>query len=244
MKNKHFIYILFILILFSCKKSDFFNKKEKFTEQTKIISPFKEIEVRNRFEIELKSDTVDKIIIRADERFIDNINTEVSDSLLILSDKTKYNFARPGATPPKLIIHTRSLEYIYAYQPVSLTTSDTLKLESLLVRIYTDISDCNIIVKTNSFFLEVWGNGTGAYKISGQTTSLSMLMDGTPLVDASNLQADYAVINSFSTGDIYLNVLYYLEVSLKSTGNIFYSGNPTKIVEEKKSEGKLIKISK
>ena len=245
-KYKFIFRILILLIsgiffLFgSCSKSDCFNSGGKISEETRVVEFFDKIEVQGYFKIVLENNSINSIKIRTKKDFISNIKTTIKDSVLILEDQTKCNFTRPSANPPELIIGTNFLREIHVYQPVSLSTTDTLKLNNLLIRVYTEISDCNIILQTEAIAFETWTNATGNYYLSGKTTGLNMLIDGPGFVDARNLISDYAAIRTVTMNDIYVTTTYSITANIESKGNVIVYGNPQEIKENAKSTGKII----
>jgi len=245
-KNKYIfgsIIIFFqtiIFSVFSCNKSDCFLKAGNISEETRITGFFDRIEVRGYFKIVLENDSLNKVKIRAKKNFIGNIKTQIKDSVLILEDNTKCNFTRPSEDPPELTIGTNFLREIHVYMPASFSTAGTLKLKTLLLRVYTEISDCNLTTETESLAFEIWANATGNYYLSGKTQSLNILIDGPGFLDARNLVSDFAAVRTVSMNDIYVNARYFITGNIESSGNIILYGNPSEIKEIGKGEGKFI----
>jgi hypothetical protein len=83
----------------------------------------------------------------------------------------------------------------------------------------------------------------GRFKLKGQTYSAYFEGWGSCQVRADSLAvSNDCFVKHRGMGDIYVNALSLLSVSLEYTGNIYYTGNPPQIIEKELSSGRLIKM--
>jgi hypothetical protein len=237
------ILFLFIvsIIYYSCSgDGDCLKSSGPETTEERFLSNFKSIEIHDLFNVYLVNDTISKITVETGKNLMSAIKTEVSDSVLNLSNTSRCRFLRGYGNYPKLTIHVKNLQLLRIYEPCNVFTVDTLKIDDLHIIFNADVSTADICLKSNYLTLDLWSDVTGEYKICGAATNFISTSHGFSVIDAKNLKSDFVILNSMSTGDYTVNVQSKLSVTVQSSGNVYYYGNPV-ITENIKGTGQIIK---
>jgi hypothetical protein len=81
----------------------------------------------------------------------------------------------------------------------------------------------------------------GTFTVKGKAGNANLWGWGSAVVHADSLISQTCLVKHRGFGDVYVNVLNQLNVSLEFTGNVYCVTNPTKVVIEKKtSSGELL----
>ncbi len=228
-----------ILAFFSCEKNALFISGEDTIDTIKLES-FERVEIKDVFEIGLVSDTVDYITVNCGENLLPNIEILQEENSVYLYNHNKYHWTR-DYKKVNLEIHTTTLKTIIIREPVTLSTIDTFKMESISIVDWSKISIVDLTVNVNYVSLGVSASNTGEYTFRGKTNTSSFRLWGSCFYYADQLEANSCNINHDGIGDVYVNVKNKLTVKLNTYGNVFYKGNPIVDVE-KNSTGSLIKL--
>ncbi len=244
MKMRSIIYIatlVFVVFAASCSKQDCLKSAGSVSNEMRYLDEFDTIYINDYFQVELKTDTVNKIEIEAGNKLIGNIKTDVNNNALTIKDLNACRFVK-GYKAKKLKISTNDISKIIVNDGVELTTVDTLKFSQLLVRYYSDIGSCDLTVDCKRITIDVW-YAAGKFILNGKTNYLSLSMSSMSSAYTYNMEADNVRISSNTLGDIHLKANKSLYAIIKNKGNIYYKGNPSSInLIDSLGTGKLIKV--
>jgi len=244
-KKLYFVCIFCFFALYSCKNEnlDCFKSIGELDSVNYVFenNP-KNLNIYDIFDVYLSQDSVFSVKVITNKTLLKNINVENNDTAIEIRDLNKCYFLRNKNIKHKLYIKTPDLKELLIMGVVNLITPDTVNFNRFLLRIYSEISFCNINVKCKEhFFFELW-RVTGNFKIAGQSTYFSILNHGESYIDASNYKANYVYVNQRSTGDIKIFALELLTADIFDIGNVYYLGNPQLKINEY-NKGKAIKLN-
>lgn len=219
---------------------------ELYTDDREIVkevdlNPYDFVRIWSICNIRLVEDTVCKTVLKGRKSVVSNISFKQEDQKVLVREDGKNQWHR-GTERPLLEFHFTNLRYFRIEEPAYLWSEDTIHAEHLTVIAANELSDIDLIMDTKSFYLENWTTNTGEYKLSGRCNKFRVMLYGSGRLQAKDLHASHAVIEQHSIANGYLSVKDTLEVYTKSKGNIFYSGDPKKIIFEQQAPGKLIKM--
>jgi hypothetical protein len=245
LKKVYFVCIVIFIVLIGCKSnsSDCFKQIGQIDSINYVFknSP-QNINIYDIFDVILIQDSVFSIKIVTNKTLLDNINVEMNDTALEIKDLNKCYFLRNKNIKHKLYIHAPDLKEMLIMGVVNLITPDTINFTRFLIRVYSEVSFCNININCSEhFFFELW-RVTGDFKISGKSTYFAILNHGQAYIDASNFQSNYVYIEQRSSGDIKISVSDFLSANIFDIGNVYYIGNPILKVSEY-CKGKAIKLN-
>lgn len=205
----------------------------------KEINPghFKSILLNNNLNVELTQDSMQKVIIQAEENLINNFSFVVKDSQLKISRL----YCMRKSKNVLIKIYTNDLEKIKIQSGGKITTSNTLIGNKLDIDAN---SGSNFEIDLD--YKEVYPNlSAGAIgKISGNTDQLNSEISAGSNLNASKLLIVDCTISASSGAFAEVNVSGTLSASASSGASIRYSGNPTKKIENASSGGNIVSISK
>lgn len=240
---KYLPLFLFLLSIFTggCEKVN-----ELYTDDREVVKEialdrYNYVRIWSVCDIRLVEDTVCKAVIRGQKSVVNNISFTQENQKIFVREKGTNQWHR-GTERPLVEFHFTNLRYFRIEEPSHLWSEDTIHSENLKVIAANGLSEVDLIIDTDSFYLENWTTNTGEYKLSGQCKKFHVKLCGSGSLQAEDLNTFHAVIEQNSIAHGYLSVEDTLEVSTFNKGNIYYSGNPKKIIFEQNASGKLIKM--
>ncbi len=247
MKNLKFIFlttIIFILLnLFSsCKKGKCFNSTGEIIKKERKTNDFTKINLYGVFDVYLKSGNSNRIEIEIGENLINNVETNVENNILTITDNNNCNFIK-GYKKKKLHITVDTITQITIFDGAKLYTIDTLKTSYMYILFKSEIGYSDLTVDCDVFKFSVWF-ASGDYYLHGKAENFVVNAHHLAFIYAQDFESKFCIAHNNSFGDIYVNSNNILYTKITNEGNIYYSGNPEKIiVEDESGNGKLIKIN-
>ena len=241
LKAKYYISIFFITLMVipaGCGKEVF--RGPEVIERTE-LAPFTDINVNGIFDVQLSNADTFLIQLTGHKNIIQNIDYTVNGYVLELSD------GNPGQWMPdyphvRLIIGFPDLQRITINSPSKVFSKDTIHSNSFSVRAYGLLTEIDIAINTERFFLTTSYEDFGYYEIRGSTTNSEIRIYGSAQLHASDLYSEFAWIRNFSIGDCHVHVNRHLRALLGHYGNIYYYGSPEEItIDRMESRGRLIR---
>lgn len=237
------IAILLLISIVSCEKNAFFDAGNIISQEILLDKKISSIEVNTMLDITLVQDSINKAIVTCGENLLPDINIFVKDDILHLNNTLKYNWSR-SYERVKLELHLISIPQLNIRKPAYITTRDTFKTNEFFLIDWGEFTEVDVNIDVNSCTIDVSSDDFGHYKISGKAVSATFYGKGSSFIYANELRTQNCTVKQLSIGDIFINVSNELRVSLLSSGNIYYSGNPNNVVIDKRcSIGKLIHVS-
>ena len=237
------VVIIFLLLLFSCQKSqECFQRPGEIDSIEYKLDVFNYIDIYDHFNVYIKQDTVEKIVVVGNKNIINLFSFNVKDSCLTIEDNNICNFTRTYDIKKDIYIHTKDLKEVLLYGTSKIYSIDTLKFDRILFRVYSQVSYIDITTEGTHLFLSLW-NCTGDYYLHGNGTYLHLFTHGTSYIHAYDYDAKFCSIIQKSTGNIFITVSKMITAEIYEIGNIYYKGEPSEIeIIENTSTGEIIKV--
>ncbi len=235
-------YLSFLLVVVLASCGNDFNDNNELQREVADIA-FKQVRVNDVFDVVLKQDAEFRVEINAPASTIDGIDCFVNGDTLELFDRNPRKW-RTGYVTPQVVIYFPTLEYFRSYAPGNISSSGTISQTNFRVFITHHIGTVNLDVDVDNLGLFAGNtNNMGIYNISGRADYAYMWMRNGCTLKAEGLSVKSARVINNSYNNIYINIDSKLRVTLNSSGNVYYRGNPSEIIiEEQSSTGKLIKL--
>lgn len=240
MKLKALIYLVISLLSASCIDEALFNGGVV-VSKTQNLSDYSTIEIESSFEIELISDTVNKVVVSCGENLQPFIKIEVVNDILYLKHEIKNNWSR-NYERVKLELHTRPFGVISVRKPVRIYTTRVYKAPSFGFVDYMKYSELDLDIDVDDCMVVMSSDNFGQYKVRGTAKRANFWGWGSCLVRADSLITDHCYILHRGMGNVYVNSTGQLNADIQSTGNVYYTGNPAQINFQRKGSGNLIKM--
>ncbi|MEI7725747.1 MAG: head GIN domain-containing protein [Bacteroidota bacterium] len=231
-RKTHFGFLPVILIimaglLYGCAKDGgvCVSNSGPITQQTRNIQDFRQIELLDNVSLILTSDTTNQLVVEAGKNIIGGIKTTAENGVLTIGNSNTCNWLRDYKKPINVYISARKIWRIMYNGSGDISTTDSLKLDSLTVEVW---GGCGTIDLT----LNIWkGNfslnmGTVDFRLRGISAITAVYAGDYGLYDARDLKTGYTYITSKGSNDCYVMAINSLDATIGSIGNIYYKGNP------------------
>ena len=226
--------IIFTLSVFttfqSCKKSPLTIGKT--ITETRALPDFKEVRLNDNINMSLVRSDKNCIKITTGENIIDNITTEVRDSVLTICNTTTFDWTLPYNYELHTTLYYKDIRNFIFNSSGNLDTKnqynsdDTIKL---MYRFEVDggSGDVDILVNNCPYFYFVYQYGTSYAKIHGTNNKfLKIYKQSYGILDVKDFEAENVNVKNYYVGDCFVNVSDSLSAEIYHFGNVFYKGKP------------------
>lgn len=243
MMNYNYIIFYLFVIFSSCKKEnrcDCFNSAGKTNIIYHSVSGFNCLKIEDKFDVYITQDSTFEVKIEAGANLQRLIKTKLNGDTLEIMNNNKCNIVRGYKNKIKVFVSAPYFKYILHNGIGEIKSLNTITQNELKVRIENS-GAVNLDINTNTFTGGVHGNGD--LYLSGTTNNIFWNYFGTNYAYLSKLTiTNYVFLSSNSLGHAYINAPPDLmDVVIKGSGNVYYTGNTSTINLTKYGKGNLIK---
>ena len=236
------ILILFVSSIYSCDNNALFDSGKTTTREILINQNVSAFEAESIFDITVVQDTINKILITCGENLQQFVDITIKNDTVHMKQRTKENWSRKYEKI-KLELYTKQNLHIDIHEPVHLTTRGIFSIPNFVVWDWTMFSEIDVNLDVDYCELINSPEHFGVIKAKGKSKSTFLWNRGSCQFLTDSLESVSCYVKQHGWGDMYVNATDNLTVSLEFTGNVFYKGNPSKVViENQLSSGKLIKM--
>lgn len=236
------IIILTLITLFSCNDSnapDCLKSRGDTVTKTINSQEFNGIKVNQDFVVYISQGPTQAVTVTSGKNLIPDMDFEVIDSTLVITDNNSCNWVREYNFPVVHIQHP-NLKTIRQNGGGIIYSEGTLNYPNL--KLISEFSSGNMHMNLNCTNLQVVNNDLSNYFLSGKTNNLRIVdASGDGRIDASQLISNNANVFQRGTNDIIVNVTEKLTGRIISSGDIIYVDQvPNTIDVSIENRGKLI----
>ncbi|KAB2870890.1 MAG: hypothetical protein F9K37_04740 [Bacteroidales bacterium] len=240
MSTKLIIILNLLIILTGCDLLDNFRGGNIESRRFNINTSIDHIKVNNTFDITLVQDNSSFVDITCGENFQPKVVISIKEKTLMLNHGVNYQWIN-GYEKIKLEIHIPNISSIDVYKPSKIQTLGTFNSTQFRLIDWGNFIDCNLDVSTDFLRVDSSGDSFGSYSIKGSAIKSVFYCRGSAKFSCTEFQTDTCQISQESILDLSISVKNFLDVRIESTGNVFYTGNPT-INLTRNGKGELIKL--
>ena len=182
--------------------------------ETRSLGSFNALDVEYAGAIAVRSQEQQSLEISGDDNIIPFITTEVKNGTL-------YVRATKGYSPEQKL-------------QIRVSTPNVKRF------VFDGVGDANLSNIKNDR-LEIVLTGVGSFSASGETKEADITVSGVGSLDAKNLRAVNAKVNSSAVGNADLYVTGQLDVKASGVGEFNYYGNPKIVNKQAEGIGKINK---
>lgn len=193
--------------------------------QDRIISDFDTIAMYDFVDVVLTQANENHVTVEAGQNIISGITTEVQNRVLVIRNHNTCNWLRSYNKPIIAHVSVKNLRSITYNSSADVTCTDTIRTPLLMIDTWGGCGTIDLTVKVNEGFF-ISHLGTADIRLRGVCNICSIYAGGYGLVQCSGLETGYAYAKNYGTNDCYVKTSKYLEATIGSVGNIYYSGNP------------------
>jgi hypothetical protein len=176
------------------------------------VAPFDSLEVSCYGSIQVHTQVQEGLEISGDDNIVSLITTEVNNGILHIRSSKEYN------SRDKLVI--------------IVSAPDLKKF------VFSGAGEANLSNVKNDR-VEITLTGAGSLTASGETKEANITLSGAGSVDAKNLHAVNAKVNSTGVGSVEIYVTGQLDAKASGIGEINYYGNPKIVNRQAGALGKI-----
>ncbi len=235
---------LLCFISYSCKKEnmcDCVKTTGKIVTQTRAVSGFTCIHLEDKIDLYMSQGPAFDLKVEAGEHLQSLIKTELDGETLKVVNHNRCNWVRGYKHPIKVYVTAPYYKYIGNWGVGNIETSGIIAQDTIRCKTYSS-GDIHLSLSCKAIFCSTHGNGD--IYLQGTTDELQNDYVGTNFLYASNLEVNnYIYLHSASIGNAYINAPYngLMDIRLETSGNVYYSGNPSTINLTRDGKGELIR---
>lgn len=237
-----YLLIVSILTVFTSCKDGLFNAGEVVTREVLLDDKISLIEVNSMFDITLVQDTINKALTTCGENLQPDIDIFIKDGTLHINNSIKYSWSR-DYEKVKLELHLISIPQINVRKPIYMTTRDTFKTNEFFLVDWGKFTELNVTLDVNNCAIAVSSDNFGHFTVKGKAVNATFNGWGSSFIYAEGLQTQNCTVNHRSIGDTYVNVSNTLNVTIETSGKVYYYGNPSTITTNDSLKDKLVHLT-
>ncbi len=228
---KKYFLLLFVSLMFSCNKYKLncnFSGEQK--TETFLLNDFDTIEVNPLIQLKLIDDDHNEISIKADKNIMDNIDVEIVNRKLEITNNT-HCMVKNSKAIAYISLKVDEIQQIVANTDLKINSGNTLHFNYLKlvsennVVGTNNIADFDLDLQVNK--LDIVANGRSIFKVTGNVHQLFVGFYGVaPVFKGKNLMADTVRVFQRSSNDIHVYPLNKLSGDLYGYGDIYIYHQP------------------
>lgn len=229
---KKIIPILSIVLLYATTaNAQWWGSSEKIkgnnemTQQTRSVGDYDQISVSGMMEVELVSGQEGKIQVEAESNLMEYIETEVNNGHLKISVKKGVNLQPSNNNKIKLVVPFEDINKVALTGSGEIFNSNEIKSRDFEVSL-TGSGNINLLLVSQN--LEGKLTGSGDVNLRGKAENFDVRVTGSGDFKAFDLRSRIVHAAVMGSGDIEVNPEEELNARITGSGDITYSGNPSK----------------
>lgn len=241
--RKTFYIILTFLVFISCskeKRCDCLKSTGDIITEERSVAPFSQIKIEDKINLFLKQDSFNSVRVEAGENLLSDIITEVNGSVLEIRNNNRCNWVRSyKPTINVYVTFTDIWHFIYYKGAGTVITEDTVFTDYFQLDDFEGTGNINFLLHTDISWFNLH-TGPADLTVKGVSDVCYLYSAGNGPSDLKYFKTNLAYITSKSTADSYVWVKGEMDVWIDYIGNVYYTGNPTKITYNYTGSGRLI----
>ena len=230
--------LLMILLVSSCYKG--WNRIEgnyDVAVETRYLNPFNRVYNEGSFDVYIIPDTVYYVVIEAESNLISRIATIVKGSNLEVTTNDNLQ----NHYPMKVYIHTPDIHGVFLsgsglidatdistpFLEIALSGSGYVNFVGEAETLYVSISGSGDgVIDAVSEEIEAKISGSGELQMFGSANKGTYFISGSGEIRAYDLVLQECYADISGSGDMFISVEDYLDVTISGSGSVYYLGDP------------------
>ena len=234
------IILIALLILFvSCEKEGFFSAGKTVTQRVELSESITEVTIKSMFEVTLVQDTENYALVTCGKNLQPEVKLSSNGNALYLTHSITFNWTR-RYEKVKVELHLKSLPSFTIHKPVLIKTQGLFTGTRFYLIDWEKYTELDVELDVETLQIDVSSENFGLYKLRGKAKTAVLYGWGSSRIEAQNMVINQCFIGQRSIDDIYVNVQDNLTVSIESSGDVYYTGNPA-VTYTTTSTGRLVK---
>lgn len=243
-KNSLFLSLLLSgWLLSGCEATgDCFKSNGKTIEKTFEMNGISEIHLHDNIHLTIEPADTEKIIVTAGKNIMGKIEVRQDGNVIHLENNNTCNWVRDLSTMIHVHLYTSLLEKInyFGYGDIK-TLSPIDYTDEFRLTIYHGYGNIDMEFYTQRVIV-TYSQGAADMTLRGMTDYFGIITGTMGPVKAENLVANHVLVNHFGPADVSVHATERLDVELRSSGNIYFRGDPAINILRQPGTGQLIPI--
>lgn len=236
--------LLIVFFLQGCQKDhmlDCFKSAGKTTTEIRQASAFINIDLSDNVDLVINPDTTPYIKVTAGDNLIEGIITELEGNTLYIRNENRCNWMRSFDNEYIVEVGMDKPVKIYYDGSGNISCMDTIRSAEFFFECYDGSGSINFLFNCDKTYLN---NHIGRTEIHafGFSRESYIYINDVGILDARELSTSYTYIRHRTTGNCYVNAKDELGFEIRSSGNVYYMGNPHFFNEVYVGSGKVIRM--
>jgi hypothetical protein len=236
-----FLLLLLCCFAVSCGKDhefDCLKSTGKTTRETRSLATFSRIRLDDNINLYLRTDTTCFAEVEAGENLLDGIITEVENGTLYLRNENRCNWVRNFRKPVNVTVGLGQPELISYYGYGDIRSLDTIRQHDFTFDCWNGSGSIRLLLNTDRSYLRIH-IGRADLQAAGRSNVSFVYLNDVGVIDNRALSTDLCYLRTKSTGDCRVRTERELEATVDYTGNVYYSGNPFRVVVSGNGTGQV-----
>ena len=205
------------------------------------VGTFTAIDLSDRFDLVITPDTVDRLIIEAGQRVLEQLRTEVIDGALVIRDENTCHWVRRFDAPLVAHVHSRTLRELICRGTGNVSCTGPITTTVFEVMTWNANGTIDLRFEGDTCVI---GNNTGAADIlvTGTAQQARLYSGGLGRIDTRELAAVDVLVYHDGGNDMQLRASGSLGATLISNGDVYYTGGPVILWSTITGSGSLIQL--
>jgi hypothetical protein len=224
MKKLTAVFLLFAATaaILSCKKQ--VNGEGPVVTETRNIGSFTGIELQTYADVYYTNSNERKIEVSAQRNILDNIETYVSNSKLVVRFKSQIDYGQSSQI--RVTVSGSGVNSFVTNTAGSIYCTNVVEQSDVILN--TKGSGNISIQKAVSTNIDAYTSGSGSITVrEGNTFNEKLKTIGSGKIDMSGITAKTSDAHTAGSGSIRVRVTDHLHARIEGTGSIFFTGSPS-----------------
>jgi len=201
------------------------------------IVSFNEVYIGGSFNVEITDDKTKHIVLEGNQEAIDEIEVSLRNNKLQI-EKKRNSWWRSGYKGGRVSIQIPATQLKAVYLSGSGSLKGTIHASEDLKLVVSGSGPFNASIE-GAEDINSTISGSGDITISGSCEHLNLQISGSGSLRAEDLSTKTAEVKIAGSGNARLNVSERLMASVAGSGNVIYSGNPSKVEKSVAGSGRI-----
>lgn len=203
------------------------------------VGEFDSINIQGYVNVFLTQDSVNCVSVESGKNIIDGITTKINGHLLEINNTNTCDWLRSYNVPANVHLSVKNLQKVFYEGSGNITSKNTLNSFSISIYIWSGCGTIDLDVNLDQGYFYIQ-EGTTDLKVKGFCSVCTVNSRDYGFVDLKELKTKFNFIINGGSNDNYVNVSHFLEATVSSIGNIYYTGNPDSLIIHKDGKGDVV----
>ncbi len=223
MKTQYLIILMGLLVLSAgCKKeTKWIDGNGDLVQETRNLEQFTSVNLYGDAHLFFSQGANSRADIFAESNIIPLITTTINTQKVLIIDVKNDECYNANHTPEVTLMSPDCFSF-------SVYGSGNFEAHGLNLNTFniSMLGSGNTNSSFNAYFFNIESSGSGNANFAGSSTRSSIKLLGSGNIYSKTVTCDTCFILSEGSGDVTLTVISYLNVEIKGSGNVYYTGDP------------------